>query len=212
MARQQYQVCHSCMDGPRCTDIYLYKQVLEVEDGSPGARTTRTAHSAIQISVSSVQLYGMSNPGLAHPEGGERCKIIEEEFNTNVSDLIEKWEEAGGGGSKLEVEEGGRNIARRTSAEFRSRQAIFETCQEAEYPVISCSKTLEKYSPTFQSFQNANIRKQNPNYYIESDSLTISHTEVWGRTPLAETRANRKRGREEDSDSCETKKPRPSTG
>jgi hypothetical protein len=44
------------MDGPRCRDIYLYKQVLEVEDGSPGARTTRTAHSDIQISVSSVQL------------------------------------------------------------------------------------------------------------------------------------------------------------
>jgi hypothetical protein len=93
----------------------------------PGS-TTRTAHSAIQISVSSLQLYGMSNLGLAHPEGWERCKIIEEEFNTNVLDLIEKWEEAGGGGSKLEVEEGGRNIDRRTSAEFKSRQAIIETC------------------------------------------------------------------------------------
>ena len=80
--------------------------------------------------------------------------------------LLEKLEEAAGGGSKLEVEEGGRNINRRTSAEFKSRQAIFETCQEAEYPIISSSKTLRKYSPTFQ---NANIRKQNPNYYIESE-------------------------------------------
>ena len=68
----------------------LYKQVLEVEDGSPGASTTRTAHSAIQISVSSVQLYSMNNLGLAHLEGGEGCRIIKEEINTNVSDLIEK--------------------------------------------------------------------------------------------------------------------------
>ena len=52
MVRQQYQVCHSCKDGPRCTDIYLYKQVLEVEDGSPGASTARTAHPPNQPDIS----------------------------------------------------------------------------------------------------------------------------------------------------------------
>jgi hypothetical protein len=114
---------------------------------------TGAAHSAIQILVSSVQLNSMNNPGLAHPEGGEGCRIIEEEFTTNVSALIEKWEEAGGGGSKFEVEEGGRNIYRMTSAEFKSRQAIFETCQEAEYPSMCSSRTLPKYSPTFQIFK-----------------------------------------------------------
>ena len=83
MVRQQYQVCHSCKDGPRCTDIYLYKQVLEVEDGSPGASTTRTAHSAIQISVPSVQLYRRDRPGLAHPDGGGGSRSSEVEVETS---------------------------------------------------------------------------------------------------------------------------------
>ena len=149
----------------------------------------------------SVPLYSRDIPSLAHTEGGE-------EFNTNVSNLIEKWEVAGGGGSKLEVEEGGSNIARRTSSEFRARQAIFEECQEVKDPDLSLFK-FQKYSPSFQN-QNA---KNGRNIIIESDSFKayISHTEVRGQTPLAETRANRKRGREDESYSCGTKKIRPNT-
>ena len=158
VARQQYSVCTGCKDGPRCTDIYSYKPVLEVEVGSPCANTTRTAHTAIQISVSSVPLYSKNNPSLAHTDGGEGSRdMIEGEFNTNVSDLIEKWDEAGGGVSKLEVEEGGRNFARRTSSEFQARQAIFKKCQEAEDPNLS-SFNFSKYSP---SFQNANTERRN---------------------------------------------------
>ena len=206
--RQQYSVCTSCKDGPRCADIYSYKPVLEVEVGSPCANTTRTAHTAIQISVSSVPLYSKNNPDLAHTDGGECSRdIIREEFNTNVSGLIEKWEETGGGGSKLEVEEGGSNFARRKSSEFQARQAIFEKCQEARDPNLSLSN-IPKYSP---SYQNANIERRNN--FIESDSFIsyISHTEVRGQSPLAETRANRKRGREWESYSCGTKKRRPNT-
>ena len=84
VVRQQYQVCLSCKDGPRCIDTHLKKSGLEVEDGSPGASTARTAHRR-------------DRPGLAHPDGGGGSRSNEEEFNKNVTDLIEKWEEAGGG-------------------------------------------------------------------------------------------------------------------
>ena len=85
MDRQQHSVCTSCKDGPRCRDIYLHKPVLEVEVGSPCANTTRTAHTAIQISAPGVPLYSENIPVLAQANGGECSrKVIEEEFNTNV--------------------------------------------------------------------------------------------------------------------------------
>ena len=90
-----------------------------------------------------------------------------EEFNTNVSNLIEKWEVAGGGGSKLEVEEGGSSITRRTSSEFLARQAIFEGCQEGKYPDLSSFK-FQTYTPYFQNQNTKNGRNFNN---IESDSF-----------------------------------------
>ena len=50
----------------------------------------------------------------------------------------------------LEVEGGGSTIGRRTSEEFRARQAIFENCQEARNPTLSLF-TFSKYSPYIQN-------------------------------------------------------------
>ena len=124
MDRQQHSVCTSCKDGPWCRDIYLHQPVLEVEVGSPCANTTRRAHTAIQISAPGVPLYSENIPVLAQANGGECSrKVVEEEFNTN-------------GGSSLEVEEGGSVFERRTSSEFKARQAIFRKCQEANNPKL----------------------------------------------------------------------------
>ena len=108
------------------------------------------------------------------------------------------------------MEEGGSSITRRTSSEFLARQAIFEGCQEGKYPDLSSFK-FQTYTPYFQNKNAKNGRNFNN---IESDSFKdyISHTEVWGQTPLVETRANGKRGRDEDeSYSCGTKKMKPNT-
>ena len=121
MDGQQHSVCTSCRDGPWCRDIYLHKPVLEVEVGSPCENTSRTAHTAIQISAPGVPLYSENIPVLAQAKGGDCSKkVVEEEFNMKVSDLFEKWEEAGGEGSRLEVEEGGSIFKRRTSSEQAS--------------------------------------------------------------------------------------------
>ena len=96
----------------------MYRYTLEeIWNGGKGWQPwCKHYKDSIQLSVPSVQLYRRDRPGLAHPDGGGGSRSSEEEFNKNVSDLIEKWEEAGGGGRMLEVEEGEINIPRRTSA------------------------------------------------------------------------------------------------
>ena len=43
---------------------------------------------------------------------------VEENFNTNIQNLIVKWEEKGGEGGGVEGGEGGSNIGRRRSSDF----------------------------------------------------------------------------------------------
>ena len=40
----------------------------------------------------------------AHPEGGDMITEYEESFDNGITNLIEKWEELGGGGSRVEEE------------------------------------------------------------------------------------------------------------
>ena len=79
----------------------------------------------------------------------------------------------------------------------------------SKYPIFS-SNILAKYSATSQKekCKISNVSIWNRNTFIESDSV-ISLTRVRGGPPLAESMTNRKRRRDPEFDSCETKRLRP---
>ena len=52
----EHSVCKTCEVGPRCSEAAQTKTGREISDGSPGANSTRTAHSSIMVTVSSVQV------------------------------------------------------------------------------------------------------------------------------------------------------------
>ena len=105
LSQLQNPVCLTCKDGPRFEVTNLTKTGLELPDGSPCANSTRIKHPEIQVTVLSVQLYSLETACSAHPEGGEVSKKYEESFDTNITNLIEKWEELGGGGRRVEEED-----------------------------------------------------------------------------------------------------------
>ena len=83
----QNPVCLTCKDGPRCEVTNLTKTGLELPDGSPCANST-VKHPEIKVTVSSVHLYSAETACSAHPEVSEKQ---DESFNTNITNLIEKW-------------------------------------------------------------------------------------------------------------------------
>ena len=57
-----------------------------------------------------------------------------EAFDTNIHDLIVKWEEIGGEGGSVEGGEGGSIVSRRKSSEFQRKLAVFEQSQKTDNP------------------------------------------------------------------------------
>ena len=111
---------------------------------------------------------------------------MEESFNTNIQNLIVKWEGKGGEGGGVEGGEGGSNIGRRRSSEFIQKLQIFEHSHKTN-------------DPRNMSFSTAS----------ESFNLSIAHStdRMRGSALLAEGTTNRKRGREyEMANPVETKK------
>ena len=71
---------------------------------------------------------------------------MKEIFNTNIQNLIVKWEEKGGEGGGVEGGEGGSNIGRRRSSDFIQKLNIFEQNQKTDDPrKISFSTASESY-------------------------------------------------------------------
>jgi hypothetical protein len=74
--KQQYQVCVICKDGPRCTVTHQTKTGLAMQDGSPCAASTWTAHPEIVVTVPGVQPYSVETACKAHPEGGTFTRSV----------------------------------------------------------------------------------------------------------------------------------------
>ena len=94
-----------------------------------------------------------SNSCLAQAEGVVEARDIEyvygmeESFNTNIQNLIVKWEGKGGEGGGVEGGEGGSNIGRRRSSEFIQKLQIFEHSHKTNDPRnMSFSTTRESFS------------------------------------------------------------------
>ena len=136
ISKQQYQVCVICKDGPRCTVTHQTKTGLAMQDGSPCAASTWTAHPEFVVTVPGVQPYSVETAYKAHPEGGDTYTECEDSFSftNDVTSLIEKWEGKGGEGGRVEEEEGGGRLERRKSSEFVLKLNIFENVQEAKIP------------------------------------------------------------------------------
>ena len=100
---------------------------------------------------------------------------VKESFNTNIQNLIVKWEGKGGEGGGVEGGEGGGNIRRRRSSEFIQKLNLFEENQ----------KTIH---PRKISFLTAS----------ESYILTHSTDRMRGSALLTEGTTNRKRGRDSE--------------
>ena len=96
----------------------------------------------------------------AHPEGGDSLPEQKESFGTSsITDLIEKWEELGGAGGRLEEEGGGGRLVRRKKTEFTPKLNIFENVQEGRIPTMN--SFYEIISPTGQNRNILNAHNAN---------------------------------------------------
>ena len=57
------------------------------------------------VTVPGIEQYNVETACEAHPEGGDSITKYEEVFGTNITNLIVKWEELGGGGRKSDWKE-----------------------------------------------------------------------------------------------------------
>ena len=73
---EQFNLCKSCKDGPRCKVKNWKKTDLKFPDGSPCAISARTEHKDIKVTVSGVQLYDMEPGSSAHIKGGTRARSM----------------------------------------------------------------------------------------------------------------------------------------
>ena len=213
ISKQQYQVCVICKDGPRCTVTHQTKTGLAMQDGSPCAASTWTAHPEIVVTVPGLQPYSVETACKAHPEGGDIYTECEDSFTNDVTSLIEKWEGKGGEGGRVEEGEGGGQLERRKSSEFILKLNIFENVHEANIPTTFKSGYKTK-SPTGQNSGsnisiNAHNAKGSERNIFESDNY-ISRDRMRRHVQWTETKTNGKRVRDgEEMETCGTKKMRP---
>ena len=167
-------------------------------DGSLCAASTRTPQEDIiyVMTILSIKLHQTSSSSLARAKGVVEVKDIEyeyvygkkESFNTNIQNLIVKWEERGGEGGGVEGGEGGSTIGRRRSSEFLQKLNSFEQNQKIENP-----------NPNIISFSNINWTHSN-NIVSDSESISYSTHRMRGGSLLAEGTTNGKRERDDEMD------------
>ena len=176
---------------------------------APSAIGDRVAHIDCVKTVPTVHLYRVVETDIAQSEGDTH----ELSISSNITTLIEKWEEQGGlkAGYKVGEGEKGGSSSRRVSQEFEKTRNIFERGSQSVSPTENLSLSFSSIKTVGEGGSGRKIRKLSRVYAHTSvgplfPAVVLSSSRIDRQPLLTKTETNRKRGRGEGDEGSKKKR------